>query len=289
MILGPATSMPDGPIPGRYAWEVFATRFVPPPPAGGDVSHPGRVPLPVRDIQHPRGGLAYCAFQPTPARLPLLSRRRRARRARMHKWRSIQQLRSEVTRDVTDPDNPNLKPQAPALRDSDVSTFRFFDVSTQKPPKTQLAPTHARHKCWHNSERPCVTICHLRFYRACARETKRLAGLPMERSEVSWRRPTSHPRNAVCHPICIHPQPLDPSAPRPLFPLFREPPQLMPGSRLTNAPANFFRLLSPWFVGESRPPDSAGRGKNNASIDVSHPTGCSSRASGCAVSRRWPR
>ena len=50
----------------------------------------------------------------------------------------------EAARDVTDADNPKLKPHAPALRDFDVSTFRFFDVSTQKPPKMRHAPTHAR-------------------------------------------------------------------------------------------------------------------------------------------------
>ncbi|OWY72211.1 hypothetical protein B7486_04635 [cyanobacterium TDX16] len=52
----------------------------------------------------------------------------------------------EVARDVHSPGNPNPKPHASALRNFDVSTFRFFDVSTQKPPKTRHAPTHARRK-----------------------------------------------------------------------------------------------------------------------------------------------
>ena len=41
----------------------------------------------------------------------------------------------------------------------------------EKPPKTRSAPTHALHKCWHDFQEPCVTLCHLRFCSTCARST----------------------------------------------------------------------------------------------------------------------
>jgi hypothetical protein len=89
-----------------------------------------------------------------------------------------------------------LQPAASRLspRASDVrsSKFRLFDVSTfrrfhQKPPETPSAPTHARHKRWHDFPEHCVTLCHLRFCTTCARATR-------------WSLPSA-------------PWPLDPSAP----------------------------------------------------------------------------
>jgi len=48
----------------------------------------------------------------------------------------------------------------------------------------------------------CVTLCHLRFCSTCARAPTRLGGLPMERSEVGWRWPTSPaPNRRVSSPL----------------------------------------------------------------------------------------
>ena len=58
----------------------------------------------------------------------------------------------------------------------------------QKPPKTRTAPTHARHRSWHDSPRPCVTLCHLGFCSAYARSARE----------------------------CLHPGPLGTSTPGPL-------------------------------------------------------------------------
>ena len=53
-----------------------------------------------------------------------------------------------------------------------ISTFRLFDVSTfppRKPPKSRTTRTNARHKCCHSPHKACVTLCHLRFCKTCAR------------------------------------------------------------------------------------------------------------------------
>ncbi|GMU33865.1 MAG: hypothetical protein AMXMBFR20_17370 [Planctomycetia bacterium] len=53
----------------------------------------------------------------------------------------------EVARDVTGPDNFNRKAQTPILQ---PKAYRLQPRASprfrQKPPKTRLAPTHARHK-----------------------------------------------------------------------------------------------------------------------------------------------
>ncbi len=41
-------------------------------------------------------------------------------------------------------------------------------MRADKSPKKRNAPTHDRHKRWHNPRSPCVTLCHLRFCRIYA-------------------------------------------------------------------------------------------------------------------------
>jgi hypothetical protein len=57
-----------------------------------------------------------------------------------------------------------------------------LDRFHEKPPKTRTTPTHARHKCWHSFQRPCVTLCHLRI--AAAQRAKSQVGGEDDRREL---------------------------------------------------------------------------------------------------------
>ena len=48
--------------------------------------------------------------------------------------------------------------------------WRRRSNAPKKPPKSRLALTQARHASWHNSRRPCVTLCHLGIDALCARK-----------------------------------------------------------------------------------------------------------------------
>ena len=114
----------------------------------------------------------------------------------------------------------------------------------KKPPISCNIATHARHKCWHNFQSPCVTLCHLQICSTCAQSTRRLA---------VWRRTTSSA--APCRCPCIpprllgHPAPQAPSLRSQAY--FtknhpnRETPQHKTAARVASVNQNFFRLLSP--------------------------------------------
>ena len=115
---------------------------------------------------------------------------------------------------------------------------------------TQLAPATSVGTIPKGRVSPYVTF----DFAVLAREKR--GGLPACPWSAAKGLATEAPTVSASHCVTVFAFPLDP-----FFHLFRAPPQTMLKPRLTVAPASFFRLLSPWFCGESRPPESAERGK----------------------------